>query len=328
MRVKSPASLRRSVALLAAALACPLLNAQVLAPPDLRCASVAVNGDVTLSWVVPPDPGGDFQSYQVWQATDIAGPFAQVATIGLYGQSSFTHVGANGNGGARFYYMTTVSGGVPSQPSDTVATLFLQVFQSTPLGNANLSWNAAAVAPTAASAFTVWLEYPVGAWTQIATVPASVFSHQWPVDICEDSLTFRIGLADASGCLSFSNRDGEVFRDVTPPGVPVIQGVSVDTLTCHSTVTWSPSPQPDTDGYIIVHNGPGGAVIVDTVFGQFNNSYEWSDSWPSGGPEAFTVAAFDTCYAGSPPSPNTSATGSAHATMHASTEYFRCEGRV
>jgi hypothetical protein len=91
------------------------------------------------------------------------------------------------------------------------------------------------------------------------------------------------GLADANGCVSFSNRDGEVFNDVTPPSVPVITAVSVDSTNGLSTLSWTPSPQADTDGYIIVYNGPGGAVIIDTVFGQFNNTYQWPDSWPFGG---------------------------------------------
>jgi hypothetical protein len=303
---------------------------QALDPPVPHCATVDVSGDVTLSWTIPLDPNGICGQYQIWHANSPLGPFALVTNVPC-GTTSFLHAGAGANAGPQFYFMASATNAVPpevSVPSDTIATLFLQVFQSTPLGSANLSWNAPATSSTSSADFTIWLEYPIGTWTQIATVPTNTFAYQWVVDICEDSLTFRVGLADANGCISFSNRDGEVFRDVTPPSVPVVQAVSVDSTSGLSTVIWGPSPQPDTDGYIVVYNGPGGDVIIDTVFGQFNNSYTWPDSYPFGGPESFTIASFDTCFSGTPPSPNTSATGASHSTMFARTEYDRCAART
>lgn len=292
---------------------------------------MSTTGDVVLTWTVPAWPNSDFGGYEIWHATDIAGPFNLLSTVLVQGQVSYTHVGAGGNTGAQFYYLTSVTSGLPpetSTPSDTIATIFLQVFQSTPLGSANLSWSAPAIAPTAATDFTIWLEHPIGTWTQIASVPTNTFSYQWVVDICEDSLTFRIGLDDALGCVSFSNRDGEIFNDVTPPSVPVIEYVTVDSITGLSNIHWSPSPEPDTDGYIIVWNGPGGGVIIDTIFGQNNTSYEWPLSDPFTGSEGFVIAAFDTCEHGTPPSPNTSATGLVHATIHASLDYDRCSAQV
>lgn len=308
-------------------------RAVVLDPPTMHCASVSVNGDVTVTWTIPADPGGDFLSYEVWHATDIAGPYSllTVPPIFVQGQVNYVHASAGADLGPQFYYMVTNSvGPAPntSIPSDTIATVFLQVSQSTPLGSADLSWNAASLSNTAASSFSIWLEYPIGTWSQIATVPTTTFAYQWVVDICEDSLTFRIGVSDALGCVSYSNRDGEVFNDVTPPTVPVIESVTVDSLTGLSNIIWAQPPEPDTDGYIIVWNGPGGGVIIDTVFGAGNLSYEWPASMPYNGSEAFTIAAFDTCESGVPPSPNTSATGLPHATMLADMEYDRCSSQV
>ena len=288
-----------------------------------------VNGNVTVTWTVPADPNGDFGNYEIWHATDIAGPFNLLNTVAVYGQVTYFHAGAGANAGAQFYYLTTVTNGPPpetSVPSDTIATLFLQVFQSTPLGSANLSWNAPAIASTAADEFIIWLEYPVGTWTQIDTVPSTTFSYQWVVDICDDSLTFRVSLADDLGCISFSNRDGEVFSDATPPTVPVIIAVTVDSLTGLTNVIWSSSPEPDTDGYIIVWNGPAGGVIIDTVW--TGTTYTWPDSDPFNRSEEFVIAAFDTCEHGVPPSPNTSATGLPHATMLADLDYDRCSAQV
>ncbi|HRH37769.1 MAG TPA: hypothetical protein PK760_05460, partial [Flavobacteriales bacterium] len=319
----------RSILIVALAMFSTMGVAQV-GPPVMHCASVGVNGDVTITWTAPPDPNGEFVSYEMWHATDQAGPFTLLTTIGVYGQVNYVSVGGGGNSGPQFYYMITNSTGVPpiSVPSDTIATLFLQVFQSTPLGSANLSWNAPAISSTAAANFIVWMEHPIGTWTQIATVPNTTFDFQWVVDICEDSLTFRVSLADALGCISYSNRDGDVFQDVTAPSVPVIIAVTVDSITGLSNIIWGPSPEPDTQGYIIVWNGPGGGVVIDTVFGQFNTSYEWPLSDPVNGAEEFTIAAFDTCLSGIPPQPNISATGTVHRTMLADTDYDKCTSTV
>ena len=319
--------------LLAGLLLCygPLSHGQSVLAPVLQCASVNVAGAVTLTWLPPADPGNEFVQYEIFFATDAAGPFAQIAVEPLYAQNAFLHAGANANAGARYYYMTTVSAGPPpsdSAPSDTLATLYLQVFQSTPLGSANLSWTAPATASSAVSEFSVWMEYPLGTWSILDQVPTTSLSYQQEISVCEDTLNFRIGLADASGCISFSNAIGDRFEDATPPTAPVMTTVTVDSTSGLSTLNWQPSPEADTDGYIIVLVTPGGGIIIDTIFGQNNTTYTWPPSTAGLEPESFTVAAFDTCQVGVPPSPNTSATRAPHTTMYATTGYDRCAARV
>jgi hypothetical protein len=298
--------------------------------PTPHCATVSGPNEVTLTWTPPADPGGEFVAYEVHHAPSPLGPWAVIATIPVYATNSYVHGPIPVGSGPQFYFLTTVfgAGGDVSVPSDTVATIFLEVFQSVPLGNANIAWNAPALAPTAGGTFTVWMEYPLGTWTPIAQVPSTTFSYQHEIDICEDSLTFRVSLGDATDCASWSNGDGEVFRDVTPPGTPSIVAVSVDTASGQATITWSPSPQPDTQGYILLVVTPGGGIIIDTVYGQNTITYTWPNSSAWMGAESFTVAAFDTCYSGAPPSPNTSATGPPHTTIHAFTDYDPCSGVV
>ncbi|HRH69309.1 MAG TPA: gliding motility-associated C-terminal domain-containing protein [Flavobacteriales bacterium] len=300
-------------------------------PPILRCASVDVNGDVTLTWTVPPDPGGEFGNYRIYSSTDINGPFAPITSIAVYGTTSFLSVGANANIGAQYYYLTTITAGPSpeeSAPSDTVATIYLQLFQSTPPGSADLFWTATPSAPTAADSISIWMEYPIGTWQIIAEVPSTTLSYQHTITVCDDSLSFRVERADVSGCISSSNFTGDRFEDVTPPSSPVITVVTVDTLSGLATVDWEPSPEADTDGYIIVFNAPGGAAIIDTVFGQFNTEYEWSESLAGLRPESYTIAAFDTCETGIPPSPNTSATLPFHTSMYLGHSYDQCAGEV
>lgn len=318
------------VTLLLLCMAPTVLKAQSVGPPDLRCANVNVSGDVTLSWIPPTDPGNLFVQHTIHSAPDIAGPYVVIGTVTDPLQTTFLHLGAGAGSGAQFYWMTTTSTGVPavSAPSDTIATLYLEVFQSTPLGSANLAWNAPATATTAEQQFSIWMEYPIGIWNLLGMVSNNTFAYQEVISICQDSLTFRIGLADASGCISFSNRDGDVFEDVTPPTSPEITSASVDSTNGQPVITWSPSPQDDTEGYIIVLVTQGGGVIIDTIYGANNTTYTWPPGSPDLGPESFTVAAFDTCRVGVPPSPNTSATRSPHTTMYANTTYDRCAGLV
>ena len=325
-------TVRRSLLLpaLAAALSA---QAVVLDPPSLRCASVDVAGDVTLTWVPPADPNGDFASYEVWHSALPGGPFAQLTTIGVYGQTSWTHGGANANSGPQYYYLTTVSSAPPpntSLPGDTLATIHLQLSQSNPLGSALLDWTALHQPPlgTSGSSYEVWLEYPIGTWMVLDQTVLSQLDYEHVISICEDSLTYRIGLTDAEGCTSFSNVAGDVFADATPPSPPVLEAVTVDSLTGLSTISWAPSPEGDTDAYIIVLVTSGGNVILDTIYGQNNTTYVWAGSQAGMGAESFTVAAFDTCWTGNPPSPNTSATLSPHTTLHATTAYDRCAGEI
>ncbi len=305
--------------------------AVILDPPSLRCATVNIAGDVTLTWVVPADPGGDFQEYRIYGSGAEDGPYLQVGTVPAYAQNNFFHAGAGALGGPRYYYVTALSSAPPpneSMASDTLVTLFLTVNQSAPLGNAVLSWNSPTLLSTTSPEISIWMEYPLGNWTLLADIPSSTTSYVHAVSVCSAELNFRVGLADAQGCVSYSSRDGDVFEDVTPPTSPTMTVVSVDTLTGLSNLYWDPSPEGDTDGYIIVLNTPGGGVIIDTVFGQMNTSYEWPLSTAGQGPESFTIAAFDTCQVGEPPGPNTSATRPPHTTMHLTTGYDRCAALI
>jgi hypothetical protein len=325
-------SLQRSCSVLVALAVGFWAMAQPPGPPALRCASVNVSGDVTLTWTPPTDPDGLFQEYRIYRADSPFGPFVQLpTTVAVFGQTTFPDLGAAAQSAPRYYYMTTVSDVPPleeSAPSDTISTLFLDLAQSVPAGSAVLSWEVPLWAPTVPGPFTIWMEYPIGTWSQIGTAPLDQFNYAHIISICEDSLTFRIGLADQLGCVSFSNLVGDVFADVTPPSIPVLVAATVDTSNGLSGITWQPSPELDTDGYIVVWNTPGGGVIIDTIYGQNNTVYTWPSSLADQGPESFTVASFDTCQVGEPPSPNTSATGPAHTTVHVSTSYDRCAARM
>lgn len=320
----------RSTVPLLAGLLSLTASAAVLDPPSLRCASVDVIGDVTLTWVVPLDPTNIFLEYRIYESSVEAGPYAVVGTVNVYGLNTFTHAGAGADTGPRYYFMTTVT--VDPEPnesfaSDTLATIFLTLSQSTPLGSAVLDWSLLHMPPLSTSNDQqfVQIEHPLGTWSQLDEVDSLRTHYQHVIDICEDSLSYRIGLEDQLGCISYSNITGDVFADVTAPTPPTMVSVSVDTSSNQVVLTWDPSPEPDTDGYIIFLIEAGNNYIIDTVFGQDITTYVWDASAGGGGAESYTVAAFDTCLTGSPPAPNTSATKPPHTSIFASTFYDRCE---
>lgn len=308
-------------------------GAVALDPPSLRCASVNLAGDVTLNWVAPPDPGGEFAEYLIWTSSTASGPYSLVTSLLTYGSITYMDLGAGANSGPQYYYLQTVNNALPpdtSIASDTLSTIYLTVGQSTPLGSAVLDWNALHVPPTATAGpqFIVQMEYPIGTWTTVDLVGLDTTYLLHEISICDDTLTFRIAATDALGCVSYSNRIGDWFADVTPPCQPMITTVSVDTASGQAVITWGPCPQADTDGYIILENTGTGNFILDTVWGQFTTTYQWLASNADFGPESFTVAAFDTCWSGTPPSPNTSATLPPHTTIHCTTIHHKCDGEI
>lgn len=305
--------------------------AGVIDPPDLRCTSVDIAGNVTLTWVIPPDPNSEFQSYEVFRAFALAGPYSDIASPAAYLTPFYVDGTAGANLAARFYFVKTVSlSGDTSIASDTLSTIFLNVAQSAPPGSADLDWTQphSPPLPTASLDAVIDWEYPLGSWAHLDTVLNTVHNSSQVISVCDDSLTYRISIQDASGCVTRSNFNGDVFADVTAPTPPVITSVSVDTATNQTTFTWQPSPEGDTHGYIVVIVVNGNNVIVDTVYGQNTTVYQWANSDAGSDAESWTVAAIDSCYHGSPPAPNTSAANSAHTTVHTRLSYDRCASDV
>lgn len=306
-----------------------LVQAQV-DPPSLRCASVQ-GSDVRLDWVNVPGQAGLIDHYEIFQANAPAGPYNLVATVPDVPET-YLHAGVGADTGARYYFMRAVSTGPPaetSQPGDTLATMFIQVTQSVPLGSAVVDWNLSHDPPLATQQPLVVMNqgHSVAGLQGIGQLPNTVHHWQRVVDECDVNLVFMVEATDNSGCTSLSNTAGDHFLDITPPSIPVIKAATVDLATNRAQLQWEPSPEPDTEGYIVVLASNGNAIL-DTVHGRLNTSYTWALSQAGSAPESYTVAAIDTCLRGTPPSPNTSAASAPHTTVHVQTMLDRCESTI
>jgi len=299
---------------------------KVLAP-EIKCANVALNGDITLTWSQPADPDNTFINYEVYEA----GSNTLLATITNYNTLSFLHIGADGQNGSRSYYVKVNSGcvGEFSEQSNTISSMFLNV-NNPGNGTAILQWNALSNPNITSSTgyYYIWQEYPLGTWTMIDSVLYGAVSYVDTISICEDTLNYKIIAADNSGCLSESSIDGENFTDQIAPDVPIIQFVTVDTLTGEATIVWNVNPDADTEGYIVLQNIGGNWVILDTVWGINNTQFTNVNSIAGVQSEMYGVAAFDSCWSGSPASPNTSAMGLDHNTIFVSTTLDICSQQV
>ena len=187
----------------------------IIANPLLRCLAVQPNGDVQLSWLAPSDPDNFFSKYQVYSATNAAGPFVLVGTVNTYLANGFLHIGASANGGSRYYYVKSYSGctGLADNgsTSDTLKTMYLSVSNVT-VGSAILNWNAMHLPalPSAAATYTVKRRTTgVGLYTTIGTTVNLTYTDN--ISTCNVPFEYTIELSDNAPCTSISSAANAIF---------------------------------------------------------------------------------------------------------------------
>lgn len=303
-----------------------VLTTPVLPPPDLRCASVDATGNVTLTWIPPIDTMNSFNSYHIYSSTSPSGPFIVADSIFNINQTSYTHIGANANTQSLYYYIKTRSGCYGthySSPSDTLQTILLNVVNSG-IGTAVLTWNPLhnPNLPTSLGWYHIYREYPPGIWTLIDSTQS--LSYLDSITLCNALINYYVDIDDSLGCSSRSSIDGDLFQDIIAPSTPVIDSVTVDSLSGRSVITWHSSSSSDTQGYIIYENINGIWVPIDTIWGLDITTYTnihptWAN--PDSTSLSYCVAAFDSCQ-------NTSPISSNHNTIYLTSNLNVCDGEV
>lgn len=278
----------------------------------ITCLEVQGTG-VSISWYTTPN-ALTFVSNHIF-ATDASGGISEITqTTNLSGTYVYSNVDASTTSVCVYISTEDVVGGSSNfTNSETFCTTYLTATASvSPPGFVNLQWNA----PTSNSAWLaavsaeVWLEYPAGVWNNIATLLGSSLTYDYEVTVCGEQLNFQIRYSGLPNCDFASNIAGGIFSDQTAPAIPTISSVTVNPSTGLAELNWNVNTSGDTDGYIVYSCNGTTVNLIDTVFGI--NSTQFSDllSTPSSGPECYLLSAIDTCYSGTPPSPNTSPTGS------------------
>ena len=299
---------------------------------SITCIEVQ-GSSVSISWSTTPNPI-TFVTNHIF-ATDISGGISEIAqSTNLSGTYLYSNVDANTT--SVCVYLSTednVSGAPNFTTSETFCSTFLTASPSvSPPGFANLQWNSPSNNATwlAAVNAEVWLEYPAGLWNKIATLPSASTSFDYEVTVCGEQLNFQIRYSGLPNCDFASNIASGIFYDQTAPAIPTVTSVTVNPATGQAELNWNVNPSGDTDGYIVYSCSSSTVNLIDTVFGI--NTTVFSDllSTPSTGPECYLLSAIDTCYTGTPPSPNTSPTGSVcNCTIFLSpSTYTLCENSI
>lgn len=301
-----------------------VLNPGVIQAPPITCIQGNGTSDFTINWDAVNNPSGTFIRYEVHTVQN-----GLITTIPAIGTTSFTHTGVTED---LDYFITVVSGcnGLALRNSDTIRNVYLNISNINP-GIAVLDWNnpTNAPLPSIGSMYYIHREYPAGVWSVIDSVPYGITHYEEIIDLCDEVLNYQITLNN-NPCDFTSQINGATFTDQTPPDIPGMTSVTIDTLTNETQIYWNPSTAPDTYGYIIYMQHPvtGFLIELDTIYGQFNTSYSYLEDYIDGS-TTYTVAAFDSC-----PSPfgapfNLSARDpNFHSTVFLSNSFSTCAGTI
>ena len=115
-----------------------VLGLTVIKAPEIRCASVASTGDVTLTWDFPVDTDSTFYSYHVFVSDSLFGTYTDVDSIFNFYQNTSTITAAKQStlfgttalSDTLYFYVQSHSGcggNYLSAPSDTIKTMLLNV---------------------------------------------------------------------------------------------------------------------------------------------------------------------------------------------------------
>lgn len=273
----------------------------VIDAPELRCVSVNPNGSIDLSWQIPADPFGTFNSYHIYYANNPLGPFVVIDSIFVYVTGSYTHTGVNAYTQPAYYYLRSRSGNTGndySDPCDTLSAMRLNatLFFGT---QAQLVWNSlhTPALPSSAPTYDIQNALPSGSpFGLLANTPTGTETFTHIRHLCGVESVYYIEIADALGCVSRSTLDTVFFKDNTPPQYQLFDSLSVNPATGLAHMGWTANPSPDTEGYYIIRPLGGGMFqIIDTVFGINSTYYEYLLSNASTQSEQYAIAAFDSC---------------------------------
>lgn len=301
-------------------------NKPHLPSPDLKCASVAPNGSVSLTWEPITDVNNSFHEYRIYESNGAV--YNLVGTTNDINASTFTHVSTNANSGSVGYVVKSVFGcnGTEDIVLDTLQTIFLTVNNPSD-GTAVLQWTKMSSPPlgTASDWYYIYQEYPTGTWTLLDSTQYGNEYYRDTISICNAFINYRIELKDQSGCSSFSNVAGDQFQDLLPPVLPVLNWVTVDTSNGNAAINWMPSTSGDASAYIIFQFFGGGWVAIDTVYGYSSTDYLYLNSNADEYSETYALAVYDSCFN---PTPNTSPLGVGQKTMFLKSSIDICSNTV
>jgi len=268
--------------------------------PEIKCVVVNPDGSTLITWQPPSDPGGLFFSYELFWVN--AGVDEQLVEIFNINTNTYTHPAAQANLASREYKIRTRSGPIgqfTSAFSQSAFSIYLQVNAAALNAIALLSWNKMTdpIGSSSSGFYDIYREFPIGTWVFAgSTVYGNESYSDTILGICADppvNINYRVLLDDNFGCSAVSNVDGALLTDAIGPTPPVIETISVDTLTNEFVICWYSSPESDTDGYKIQNVVPPAYITIANLNDPDTTCYYHSNGGL--GSQQYVVIAYDEC---------------------------------
>ena len=176
---------------------------------------------------------------------------------------------------------------------DTVNSIYLNVANPAN-GTAVLSWNPIASPNIASSSgiYSIYQEFPSGIWTFIGTTSGLSFIDT--IKVCNETVNYRVEIADTSGCISVSSINGGLFQNIIVPEIPLLDTLSVDDSN-NALMNWNVNPSLDVEAYIVYRFDGTAWIAIDTVYGINSTNYNYLLSAADLASEQYRLAAYDTC---------------------------------
>lgn len=287
--------------------------------PVLRCISVNQNGSISINWSKPTDVNG-FKSYYIYRSNSSATSFVLIDSLFNINQLTYTDVNVNGNLQSFYFYISSRTlSNTSVVPSDTLQSIHLTV-TNTANGIANLTWNHIhnPLLPSSSGKYHIFRKNGVlSNWFKIDST--NLLQYFDTINVCRDSVYYRVEITDNTGCTSVSSVDKKLFEDVIAPLSFGLDSVSVDINTSKVLIGWHPSTSSDVKGYIICHGTP--CIALDTIWGKLSSSYIDILFNPCNAAQGYKIAVFDSCF-------NTSLFSNTHNTIFLSSNYYKCENKI
>ncbi len=275
-----------------------------LSAPELRCLSVInAAGDLKISWIPPSDPSNSFYGYEISVSNGFNGPYSIVsATPGARTAASYIHTGTVTLVQPLYVFVRSLSGPTGSNksaPSDTLASIFLNI--NTSISETyRLSWNEmhAPRLSSAGATMSIAREYPPGVWTPVANTAQLKYNDT--LSICNSgglSMSYSIGLADNSGCLSSSNWQVGKYKDKHQPYLVFLDSISV-LPSGQVAISWPLPHDKDVTQYQIQQDLQGLNTGIATIRGYTTTNFVLNSTAANTGTVALFVAAIDSCGSG------------------------------
>lgn len=263
---------------------------------SIRCVSVDAAGDVTLTWVVPPNVNScGWLNYTVY----VKGKNAPLTVIPVSNQTSVTipagSLPHSANSDSLSFYIITNNSNNTSYTSNTVSSIYLTVYDAS-LHIAELSWNALSkpLPPGSSAWYRIYRKYK-NTWSLIDSTQGLTYNDT--ITYCDTiELSYQVQIADSTICISASNiPDSSKYFIGYNPVIIIMDTVSV-TSSGLVDITWKRSPRNNVIGYIIYRVYDGNNIPIDTVYGiNYDSLMNYYGGNLSDSSVQYAVAALDSC---------------------------------